>query len=705
MDADAPSYYEYSLICEERENPLLKEAGLILFDQIQPCHFMPAFEAVIEEVEPKLQELEKTLTPSWETLVDPLEQIEEKIFRVIGPMMHLLLVTDSTEIRVAWSHVEPLITQFQLRIKQSQALYDAFETLKESADWENFSSAQKRIVNQRLLDAKLKGIELEGEELETFNALICRLSELQTTYVSNMRDAAKNYSLIVKDPQKIEGVPYAILKLTSESYNIVREEEDPLSTPTQGPWKLSLARPIYSAIIRHCHNRQLRETLYRAQIQKASLGALDNTENLRKQLEIRKRLAELLGFNSYADLSLATKMAPDVEAVQNFLEELRDASWIAGRQDLLDVQLFAARTGFREPFMPWDFPYWSERLKEDRFHLSEKELKPYFQLPKVLEGLFDLCHKLFGIEVVPADFKAPVWHQDVSYYTIKDDAGNQVGSFYLDPYARDSKRGGAWTETCQNRVWIDGNLQLPIAYIVCNATPPTQNVPALLAFQEVVTLFHEFGHALQHVLTSVDYASVSGTNGMEWDAVEIASKFMENWCYHKPTLRQITAHYQTGEPLPEVLLDKILVSRTFNAASDMLAQLKYSLCDLALHDDFDPLSPLSPFDIWYEICLTTSHLPCMQEDRFLCSFHHIFGGDDYAAAYYSYKWAEVLSADAFQLFEEAAGEDWSLLREVGENFKTTFLELGGSMHPMEVFELFRGRPPSIDALLKQNGFH
>ena len=456
-------------------------------------------------------------------------------------------------------------------------------------------------------------------------------------------------------------------------------------------------------MIRHCHHRALRETLYRAQMQKASEGIEDNCGNIKKQLQVRQAIAQLLGFDSFADLSLATKMATDVETVHSFLENLRIASWSSGREELLKVQLFAAQKGFRKHFMPWDFSYWSECLKEENFHLSEKELKLYFPFPKVLSGLFDLCTQLFGIHITPADFKVPVWHRDVSYYLVKDAQGKQIGSFYLDPYTRESKRGGAWTDTCQNRMWTGENLQLPIAYIICNGTPPSQNAPSLLAFQEVVTLFHEFGHALQHLLTRIDYASVSGTNGVEWDAVEIPSKFMENWCYHKPTLKQITGHYQTGSSLPEVLIDKIISTRAFNAGSDMLAQLRYSLCDLVLHRESTHDKEPSPFDTWYAISLATSHLPCLQEDRFLCSFHHVFGGNAYAAGYYSYKWAEVLSADAFQAFQEIGSEDPKRLRELGEKFKTTFLELGGSMHPSEVFTLFRGRAPSIEALLQQNG--
>ncbi|NGX50842.1 MAG: Oligopeptidase A [Chlamydiae bacterium] len=704
MDAINAPYIEQSTHhLEERGNPLLREEGLIPFDQIQPHHFKPAVEAIAREVETKLQQLEMITAPSWEAIVDPLEELEENYLRVVRTISHLLLVTDSCEIRLAWSEVEPLITQLNLRLRQSQPLYDALETIKEGEEWETLSPTQKRIIEQRLAEAKLKGIELEGDELERFNMAIYTLNELHTTYVANMRDASRSFFYVVDNYQMVEGLPYSILKLTSESYNLTRDEEAPLSTAQEGPWKLSLARPIYSAVIRHCHSREVREKLYTAQVKKASSGTVDNSKNIQQQLQLRKEIAKLLGFASYADMSFSTKMASSVEAVKAFLEELRAASWAAGREDLSEVEHFAARTGFHESLMPWDFSYWAERLKEERFHLSAKELKPYFQFPKVLEGLFDLCHKLFSIEIVAADFKAAVWHPDVNYFLIRDEEGAEIGSFYLDPYSRESKRGGAWTGTCQNRVWIEGELQRPIAYIICNATPPSQNVPALLSFQEVVTLFHEFGHALQHVLTKIDYASVSGSNGIEWDAVELPSKFMENWCYHKPTLREITEHYQTGEPLPEVLLDKIIASRTFHAGSAMLLQLKYSLCDLVLHHDFNPTSAISPFEVWHEVCLATSHLPCMEEDRFLCSFHHIFGGNEYAAAYYSYKWAEVLSADAYHLFEELESDDWVQLRELGEKFKSTFLELGGSMHPMQVFELFQQRPPSIDALLQQMG--
>lgn len=693
------------LVFTETSNPLLHRNGLIPFDQIKPHHFIPAFEALLLSVEPKLQRIENEQVPSWETILTPLEAIEEEIHQVVGPMIHLKMVMDSYELRMAWAQVEPLWTELMLRINQSKPLFEAYTQIKEGTSWDSLCPAQQRILDHRLLQTQLNGVGLEGEKKEQFNDLFSRLNELQSQYNANVLDAIKNFSLIAQNKDLVEGIPDNILQMASHAYNYSRGENDPISTPENGPWKLTLNPPMYLPAMRHCSNREIREKLYRGQILKASIGTYDNSKNLAEQLMLRKEIAELLGFDSYANLSLMKKMAPDVETVKEFLQNLRDASWEVGQKDLEEVQAYALSQGFDEPFMPWDFSYWAERLKEEKFNLSEEELKSYFPLPKVLNGLFDLCHTLFGITIETAHFKAPVWHMDVSYYIIKDETGQQIASFYLDPYSRpQTKRGGAWMDSCRNRYSTDNNEQIPIAYIVCNATPPMKDIPALFSFREVETLFHEFGHALQHMLTEISYASVSGINGVEWDAVEMVSQFMENWCYHPSTLKRITAHYLTGEPLPDTLIEKILASRTFQSGLGMLAQLKYGMTDLELHDQFDPCSGMSPFCVWQNICEYTSHLPCLEEDRFLCSFHHIFGDDDYAAGYYSYKWAEVLSADAFSAFEEVGLEDESALREVGERFKQTFLQLGGSLHPMDVFRIFRGREPSIEALLSQNGF-
>lgn len=686
-------------------NPLVTYKDLVPFDQIKPKHFVPAFETLLQNVEPKLTSIEYRQNPTWDTVMAPLEAIEEEIHRVVGPMIHLKMVMDSYELRQAWAQVEPLWTDLMLRIKQSMPLYKAYKQMREGEEWDILTPAQKRILEGRLMQAQLSGIGLEGEKKEQFNVLISSLNELQSEYNANVLDAIKNFSLIVRDKKLLDGIPENVFQLASHAYNYSRLESDPVSTPEEGPWKLSLNPPIYLPVMRHCKSREVREKLYRGQILKASIGNYDNSENIINQLAIRKEMAQILGFESYADLSLTKKMAPDVTTVKTFLHELRDASWDVGKKDLEEIEDFAYEAGFTEALMPWDCSFWGERLKEEKFNLSEDEIKAYFPLPKVLNGLFDLCHTLFGITIEPAHFKAPVWHMDVSYYTILDEDGEQIASFYLDPYSRpQTKRGGAWMDSCRNR-YISGEVkQSPIAYIVCNATPPLKETPALFSFREVETLFHEFGHALQHMLTEIDYASVSGINGVEWDAVEMVSQFMENWCYHPATLKKITAHYITKEPLPDEYIEKILEARTYQSGLGMLAQLKYGMTDLVLHDQFDPYSEVSPFKIWYDMCEFTSHIPCLEEDRFLCSFHHIFGDEDYAAGYYSYKWAEVLSADAFSAFEEVGLENESAIREVGERFKKTFLQMGGSLHPMEVFRHFRGRDPSIEPLLEHNGF-
>lgn len=689
---------------EEVMNPLLHYKRLIPFDRVEPDHFFSALQSLIQSLLPEIEALETVDSPTWDNLLGPLEEIEEKIHRTTGPMSHLKMVKDSPKLREEWEKVAPIINKLHMRIKQSRPLYQHFEAIKEGPEWHILSPAQKRSIDLRLKGAKLKGIDLDEEELRHFNALYDRLKQLQSQYEGNLLDAIKSFSIVLEDKKSLEGVPYSILKLTSDSYNLTKQKEAPPSTPLEGPWKLSLVSTIYSSVSHHCKNRETRELIYRAYFSKASKGISSNTENIQEQLKIRKELAVILGFNTFAELSIANKMAPNVETVHEFLEKLRDASWIAGREDLLEAQLFASKNGFREPMMPWDFYYWSERLKENRYHLSEEKIKPYFPLRKALRGLFDLCHHLFGITIVKPEQQPPVWDPSVTYYLVYDEHGEQIASFYLDPFFRpQSKRGGAWTDTCLNRTYINGKLQLPITYIGCNSMPPSGDAPPLLTFGELKTLFHEFGHALQHMLTKVNIGSIAGTNGIEWDGIEMASKFMENWCYHKPTLRTLTEHYETGEPLPEVLMDKIISARTYNAGLNMLSQLKYSISDINIHHDYDPNSTLTPFDSYFETCLTTSHLPCLDDDRFLCSFHHLFGGDSYAAGYYSYKWAEVLSADAFEAFLEVE-DDWQALRAVGHKFKETFLELGGSAHPLEVFEIFRGRQPIIDPLLKHSGF-
>jgi oligopeptidase A len=467
--------------------------------------------------------------------------------------------------------------------------------------------------------------------------------------------------------------------------------------------------PSFAPFMEHSQRRDLRETLYRAFISRASTGPEDNTPLIKRILQLRQEKAVLLGYRTYAELSLASKMAPDVTAVERLLEELRQASFAAAAQDLEDLKTFASSQGAPEAndVCLWDVAFWAERLREHRYAFNDEELRPYFPLPRVLDGLFALAERLFGVRFVPADGEAPVWHPDVRFFRVHDTQGADIAAFYLDPYSRPAeKRGGAWMDECVGRSSLlaveHQAVRLPVAYLVCNQTPPVDGKPSLMTFQEVKTLFHEFGHGLQHMLTTVNYGLASGIRNVEWDAVELPSQFMENWCYHRDTLLGLSGHVDTGEPLPDDLYEKICAARNYRAGSQMLRQLYFACLDLALHHNFDPYGPESIFQVQERIAKITTVLPPLPEDRFLCSFGHIFSGG-YAAGYYSYKWAEVLSADAFGAFEEAGLEDVEAVASTGRRYRDTILALGGSRHPMEVFHEFRGREPSTAALLRHSG--
>jgi oligopeptidase A len=453
----------------------------------------------------------------------------------------------------------------------------------------------------------------------------------------------------------------------------------------------------------------LREQLYRAFITRASSGAEDNTPLLRSILSLRQEQARLLGYGSFAELSLASKMAPDVATVERFLEELRQASFTAAQQDLEDLRNCARTVGAAEAenLCHWDLAFWAERLREQRYDFNDEELRPYFPLPRVLDGLFALVQRLFDIQIRPADAEAPVWHEDVRFFRVYDDQERPIAAFYLDPYSRPAeKRGGAWMDECVGRSRIlaapGQTVRLPVAYLTCNQTPPVDGKPALMSFNEVKTLFHEFGHGLHHMLTTVDYGLAAGIHNVEWDAVELPSQFMENWCYHRDTLMGMSAHVETGESLPEELYRKLCTARTYRAGSLMLRQLYFACLDIALHHHFDPQGSETPFDVQQRVAALTTVLPPLPEDRFLCSFGHIFAGG-YAAGSYSYKWAEVLSADAFAAFEEAGLDNATALAATGRRYRHSILALGGSRPPMEIFREFRGREPTTAALLRHSG--
>ncbi len=688
------------------QNPLLKGYGLPCFAEILPEQVVPAFKQLLAELNEELTILETKIEPNWSGLVEPLEHLTERLNWSWGIVNHLMGVKNSPELREAYETVQPDVVQFVNKLGQSQVIYNAFKTLQASDSWTTFDSAQQRIVKAAIRDAELSGVGLQGEAKERFNAIQMELAELSTKFSNHILDATKAFSLTLTTKEEIDGLPPSLLSLAAQA---ARGEGEENATPENGPWRITLDFPSYGPFMQHSTRRDLREQLYKAFITRASSGELDNNPLIERTLELRQELANLLGFKTFAELSLASKMAPNVEAAEALLEELRRASYDAAVKDLEELKAFAAAKGAAEAkdLKHWDISFWAERQREEKFAFTAEELRPYFPLPQVLDGLFGLVKRLFDVSVTPADGQAPVWHEDVRYFQIADETGNPIAYFYLDAYSRPAeKRGGAWMDTCINRGKITENgvtsTRLPVAYLVCNQTPPVDGKPSLMTFSEVETLFHEFGHGLHHMLTKVDYSSAAGINNVEWDAVELPSQFMENWCYEKPTLFGMAKHYETGETLPEHYYQKLLAAKNYMSGSGMLRQLHFSILDLELHYRYRPGGNETAKNVRDRLAKTTTILPPLPEDAFLCAFGHIFAGG-YAAGYYSYKWAEVLSADAFAAFEEAGLEDDKVIKATGKRYRDTVLALGGSKHPMEVFKSFRGREPSTEPLLKHNG--
>ncbi|MBW4467606.1 MAG: M3 family metallopeptidase [Pegethrix bostrychoides GSE-TBD4-15B] len=684
------------------QNPLLIGMGLPPFEQIQPDQVEPAMMQLLQELEVALSALEANINPSWPGLVRPLEQIEERLSWSWGIVGHLMGVKNSPELRQAYEAMQPKVVKFATRLNQSQPIYTGFKALRQSDDWHQFDSSQQRIVAAAIRDAELSGVGLEGEAKARYNAIQLELAELSTKFSNNVLDATKAFSLTLTDPDDVAGLPPSALSLAAQSARAAGEES---AKPEAGPWRITLDMPSYLPFMQHSRRRDLREKLYRVFISRASSGELNNAPLIERILELRQEQAKLLGYGSYAEVSLAAKMAPSVESVEKLLEELRQASYAAAQEDLSTLQAYAASEGETEPLQPWDVSFWAERQREAKFDFNAEELRPYFPLEQVLNGLFDLSQRIFGVTITAADGEAPIWHPDVRYFRVADESG-EIAHFYLDPYSRPAeKRGGAWMDECISRAQENGTengkVQLPVAYLVCNQTPPVDDKPSLMTFGEVETLFHEFGHGLQHMLTRVDYGKASGIRNVEWDAVELPSQFMENWCYHRPTLLSLGRHYQTGEPMPEAYYRKLLAARTYMSGSIMLRQIHFSWVDLELHHRYQPGGE-TPQQVRRRIAENTTVMPPLPEDAFLCAFGHIFAGG-YAAGYYSYKWAEVLSADAFAAFEEAGLEDEQQIAQVGHRFRETVLALGGSQHPMQVFAAFRGREPNTLALLRHSG--
>ena len=683
-------------------NPLLASSGLPDFAAIRPEHIVPAVKHIVEDATQKLGEIEKELTPTWDGLLGKLERLDPPFEYGWKPVGHLFGVLNSDELRTAYETVLPEVVQFGLRASQSEPIYQCLKQLRDSSEWSKLSEAQQRIITDRIKGAELSGIALTGAERERFNAIEQELSQLSTEFSNHVLDATKAFSLEIIDSADADGWPSTLRNLAAQSWNSAHKDAATAATPADGPWRITLEPPLFTPFMEHCRNRTLREQLYRAFVTRASVGDLNNDPLITRFLSLRREKAHLLGYQNFAEVSLARKMAPSVAAIRQMFSDLRTAAWDAAVRDVEDIKALKASRGDSNPLQVWDVAFWAERLREERYAYTDDELRPYFPFEKVLDGLFQLLGRLFDVSIHhQADVS--VWNPDVRFYRVHDASGTHIASFFLDPFSRpENKRGGAWMDDCLGRRKLDGKLQLPVAHLVCNQTPPHGDTPSLMSFREVETLFHEMGHGLQHMLTKVDFADCAGINGVEWDAVELPSQFMENWCYHRPTLLSLTGHYKTGEPLPEALFEKVRAAKNFRAGSMMLRQLLFGMTDITLHADFDPSGTESVHELNRRLSQQTSVLPLLPEDRTLCSFQHIFSGG-YAAGYYSYKWAEILSADAFAAFEEVGLDNAEAIQITGQRFRDTILALGGSRHPMQVFQAFRGREPQVAALLRHSG--
>jgi oligopeptidase A len=618
-----------------------------------------------------------------------------------GIVGHLMGVKNSPDLREAHENVQTKVISAYQELGQSQPIFKALNTLKTNSNiWATLDGAQKRIVDKSLQDMHNSGVGLPNDKREIFNKLQSEAATLSSKFNNNVLDSTKEFTLKLTSKKQIDGIPDSALSSFAAKAKSLGDEN---ATASDGPWVVGLDHVAYLPIMQHCKDSSIREQLYRAFTSRANTGDLDNAPIIKRILQIKKEMASMLGYNSHAEKSIASKMAPSVEAVEDLTEMLYEVAYPAAQKELKDVQNFANSKGYNGELQLWDVAYWSERQREELYEYSEEELKPYFPLPNVLNGLFQLAHRLFNIRIEAADGQTEVWNDDVRFFNIYDsNSNNHIASFYLDAYSRPSnKRGGAWMDVCIGKSKVMNRI--PVAYLTCNGSPPIGTKPSLMTFREVETLFHEFGHGLQHMLTTVEHGDAAGINNVEWDAVELPSQFMENWCYDKPTLYSFAKHYETGEPLPVDLYNKVNSAKTYQAGLQMIRQLYFGSMDMYIHSDkFDPNGILSVFDVQHALAKKFTVIPPLETDRFLCSFGHIFGGG-YSAGYYSYKYAEVMSADAFSAFEEAGLDNEEAVKEIGKRFRDTVLSLGGGTHPGEVFRTFRGRDPSPEALLRHSG--
>jgi oligopeptidase A len=696
-------------------SPLLDFSGLPRFADIRTEHIAPAIAQLLAAGRTAVgQARSDAAAPTWRNFVQPMEDANERLSRAWGQVSHLNAVMNSPELREVYNANLPLVTQYFAELAQDQVLFEKFKQLRNDPEFENLSRARKKIIENELRDFRLGGAELSPEKKERFLRIQEELSALCARFSDNLLDATNSFSLIIDTAAEVAGIPDDVLQTAREA-----AEKD----NTSG-WQFTLHAPSYQPVMQYADSRALRERMYRAYSTRASeigtpappsgnVAGWDNAPLISKILALRQEEARLLGFDCYAEVSLATKMATTPKQVLDFLGELAAKAKPYAERDLQELRQFSADKLGLENLESWDLAYASEKLRLERYAFSDQEVKQYFPETKVLPGMFKLVEHLYGITIVPAEASVGIqlWHPDVKFFNISDTKGKLIGQFYIDLYARPGKRGGAWMDDAisRRRIEVEGSgehgMQLPVAYLTCNFSAPVnlngQIRPALFTHDEVTTLFHEFGHGLHHLLTQVEDLGVSGINGVEWDAVELPSQFMENFCWEWEVLTDMTQHVDSGVPLPRELFDKMLAAKNFQSGLQTLRQIEFSLFDMHLHFAFDPSGEKTVLQLLDEIRKQVAVIFPPEFNRFPNSFSHVFAGG-YAAGYYSYKWAEVLSADAYSLFEES-GAGGAINTQTGARFRDEILAVGGSRPALESFIAFRGREPKIDALLRHNG--
>jgi len=674
-------------------NPLLQSVELPSFSAIKPAHVQPAIEQLLNENRQQIKQLLADIQkPDWNSLIEPIEALDDRLNQAWSPVSHMNSVVNSEELREAYNACLPLLSEYGTEMGQSPELFQAYQTIADSEHFNQLNQAQQQSIENALRDFRLAGVALAEDKKQRYGDIKKRLSELTSKFAENVLDATQGWTKLISSAEELAGVPESSLAAMAQA----------AEAKEQKGYLVTLEFPSYFPIVTYCENAALREEVYEAFVTRASdqgpnAGEWDNSDLIDEILALRHELAMLLGFENYAEYSLATKMADHPEQVIQFLQDLADKARPQAQQEFTELQSFAKENFAVSELNPWDVGFYGEKLRQHCYAISQEELRPWFPVDQVIAGMFDVVQRLYGIEIRTVD-DVDSWHDDVRFYEISQH-GTTIGRFYLDLYARADKRGGAWMDECRvRRRLADKKIQLPVAYLTCNFNGPVGEQPALLTHNEVTTLFHEFGHGLHHMLTQIDVGAVSGINGVPWDAVELPSQFMENWCWQPEGIALISSHFETGEALPQAMLDKLLAARNFQAAMQMVRQLEFSLFDFRIHLEYQPDTQGLVQSILDEVRAQIAVVPVVPYNRFQHGFSHIFAGG-YAAGYYSYKWAEVLSADAFSKFEE----DGIFNDETGRAFLETVLQQGGSRQPMELFKAFRGREPQVDALLRHCG--